>query len=66
MKNHLTAQANGVTKTAKMQKVIVPRLSNEAFYLMVLACQLKKLLGPASLQHFIATGDSVVFTKKAS
>ncbi len=41
-------------------------LSNKAIYLMVLAGQLKKMLGPASLQHFIETGETVVLSKQAS
>lgn len=40
------------------------RLSDDAFYLIAIGCQLKKLLGPASLQHFIATGETVVFNDK--
>ena len=66
MKNNSILQSYVVTKTRNMHRVIVPRLSDDAFYLMLLACLLKKLLGTASLKHFIATGESVAFTKKAS
>lgn len=66
MKNNSIQQTNVVTKTADMQQVTVPSLSDDAFYLMVLASQLKKLLEPASLQHFLVTGESVVFARQAS
>lgn len=62
MKNNSIQHTAAVTKTAKMLQVTVPRLSDDAFYLMTLASQLKKLLGASSLQHFLATGESVVVT----
>ncbi len=66
MKNNSVQQTGVATKTVNMQQAAAPRLSDDAFYLMALACQLKKLLGPASLQYFLATGKLAVFTKKAS
>jgi hypothetical protein len=66
MKNISVRQTNGLTKTLKLQKTAITPLSENALYLMALASQLKKLLGPASLQHFLATGKSVVFIKKTS
>jgi hypothetical protein len=64
MKNNSIQQTAVVTKTAKIPQAAIPGLSDNAFYLMALANQLKKMLGPVSLQHFLATGESVVFTKK--
>ncbi len=66
MKNNSIQQTGVITKAAKMQKLTVPRLSDEAFYLLALGYQLKKLLGPASVQHFLATGESELFAKKIS
>lgn len=66
MKNNSVKQTDALTKTVNMQQVIGTQLSDNAFYLLALACQLKKLLGPASLQHFLTTGESMVFSKKAS
>ena len=66
MKNNSIKQTGVVTKIVNMQPVTAPTLSEDAFYLMVLISQLKKLLGPASLQHFLATGESMVFTRQAS
>lgn len=66
MKNNPVKQTVAFTKTVNMQPVTVPWLSDDAFYLLALASQLKKLLGPVSLEHFLATGESVVFCKKAS
>ena len=66
MKNNSVKQNDGFTKTVNMHQATAPRLSDDAFYLLALVCRLKKLLGPASLQYFLATGKSVVFSKKAS
>ena len=66
MKNNSIQQTGVVAKAVNMQQVTAPRLSDDAFYLLTLACQLKKLLGPASLEHFLTTGESVVYSKKAS
>ena len=66
MNNNSIQQTHVVTKTANMQQTTVPRLSDDAFYLMALASQLKKMLGADSLQHFLATGEFVLLTKKAS
>ena len=66
MQNLSIQQADVFTKTVNMQQVNAPRLSDDAFYLLALACQLKQLLGPASLPHFLATGETVIYTKKAS
>ena len=66
MKNNSIQQTDVATKTVNMQQVTVPGLSDDAFYLMALASQLKKLLEPTSLQHFLVTGESVVFTRQAS
>ena len=54
-----------VPKTVIMKQVAASRLSDNAFYLMALGSQLKKLLGPASLPHFLATGETIVFNNKA-
>lgn len=66
MKNNLIQQTAVVPKTVNMQQMNAPRLSEDAFYLMTLVSQLKKMLEPFSLQHFLATGDFLVLTKKAS
>ena len=66
MKNNSVQQTGAGKKTVNMQQVTAPRLSDDAFYIMVLCSQLKKLLGPASLQYFLETGKSVVFTRQAS
>jgi hypothetical protein len=65
MTNYSIQQTAAVIKTAPMEQVAIPRLSDNAFYLIVLMSQLKKLLGPVSLQQFLATGESVVHIKKA-
>jgi hypothetical protein len=66
MQNNSVQQTDVLTKTVNMHQVVTPQLSDNAFYLLALSCQLKKLLGPASLQHFLTTGETVVFSKKAS
>ena len=66
MQNNSIQQTAVVTMNVNMQQVSAPPLSDDAFYLLALACQLKKLLGPVSLQHFLATGETVAFSKKAS
>ena len=66
MKNNPFQQTTSVTKTVNMEQLNAPRLSDDAFYLMALVSQLKKMLGPFSLQHFLATGEFAVLTKKAS
>ena len=66
MKNNSIQQTAVVTRTAKTPQAAILRLSDDAFYLLALVSRLKKLLGPASLQHFLTTGESVLFTNKAS
>jgi len=66
MKNNSLQQTAVVRKTVSMQPANAPRLSDDAFYLMALVSQLKKMLGPFSVQHFLTTGEFVVPTKKAS
>ncbi len=66
MKNNSIQQTAVVRRTVNIQQVTVPRLSEDAFYLIALVCQLKTMLGAASLKHFLTTGESVLFTKKAS
>ena len=66
MKKNPIQQTAVVTKTVNMQSLNAPRLSDDAFYLMALVSQLKKMLGPFSLQHFLSTGEFAVPTKKAS
>ena len=66
MKNNSIQQTAVVRKTVNMQPVNDPRLSDDAFYLMALVSQLKKMLGPFSFQQFLETGEFVVPTKKAS
>ena len=66
MKKNPIQQTAVVRKTGNMQPVSAPRLSDDAFYLMALVSQLKKMLGPFSFQHFLATGEFVALTKQAS
>jgi hypothetical protein len=66
MKHNSIQQNNVLTNTANIHQMNIPRISDDAFYVMTLASKLKKLLGQASLQHFLATGESVVFTRQAS
>ena len=66
MKTNSIQQTAVVRKTVNMQPVSAPRLSDDAFYLMALVSQLKKMLGPFSFQHFLETGEFVTPTKKAS
>ena len=66
MKNNSIQQTAVIRKTVNMQSVNAPRLSDDAFYLMALISQLKKMMGPFSLQHFLATGEFVMPAKKAS
>ncbi len=66
MKNNSVQQTDASAKTVNMQKVTAPRLSDDAFYLLALASQLKKLLRPVSLEDFLATGEPVILCKKAS
>jgi hypothetical protein len=63
MKSHSVQQTDIVKKNLNRQQAAAPGLSNDAFYLMLLASQLKRLLGPASLQYFLATGRPVAFIK---
>ena len=65
MSNTTIQQTAIVTKTVNIRQAAVSRLSDNAFYLMELGCQLKRLLGPASLPHFLATGETIVFNNKA-
>jgi hypothetical protein len=60
------SNTNAAVKFMKTAHKKAAHLSNKAIYLMVLASQLKKLLGPASLQYFIETGETVVLNKQAS
>lgn len=66
MTNHSSQKTGVLTKIVNMQQVTAPRLSDDAFYLLALASRLKELLGPASLSHFLTTGETVAFTKQAS
>ncbi len=66
MKNNSVQQTEVLTKTVNMHPETASWLSEDAFYLLALASQLKKLLGPVSLEHFLTTGEAVVFCKKAS
>ncbi|HMK27908.1 MAG TPA: hypothetical protein VK483_17875 [Chitinophagaceae bacterium] len=66
MKNNSIQQTSVVRKTVNMLPVNAPRLSDDAFYLMTLVSQLKKMLGPFSLPHFLETGEFVTPAKKAS
>ena len=66
MQNNSIQQTAVVIKTVNMQESTAPRLSDDAFYLLALVCQLKEILGPASLQHFLVSGETLVFNKKAS
>ena len=66
MKNISINQTGTKLKIVRTEQELNPRLSDDAFYIIALASQLKKLLGPASLQHFLATGETVVFTNKAT
>ena len=59
-------QQTAVVRKTNMQPVNASRLSDDAFYLMALVSQLKKMLGPFSFQHFLATGEFVILTKKVS
>ena len=65
MKNQGIIATTPANKTANIQRNSSSQLSDDAFYLMALTSLLKKTLGPASLQHFLATGETVVFTNKA-
>jgi hypothetical protein len=65
MKINSIQQTPVVRKTVNMQ-VNAPALSDDAFYLMALVSQIKKMMGPFSFQHFLATGEFVVPAKKAS
>ena len=66
MKNNSIQQTAVVRKTMNMQPKNAPRLSDDAFYLLALVSQLKKMLGPFSFQQFLASGEFVVPAKKAS
>lgn len=66
MKNTSTKSTRATMKFTKTNNPTVPGLSDNAFYLMALAGELKKLLGPASLSYFLDTGETVVFSRKAS
>jgi|KBSSwiStaDraftv2_1062776.scaffolds.fasta_scaffold828499_2 hypothetical protein len=65
MKDNSIQQTAVVRKTVNMQQANVPRMSDDAFYLMALVSQLKKILGPFSMQHFLTTGEFAVPAKKA-
>jgi hypothetical protein len=66
MNHNSIQQTDAGTKMVNMQPMNAPRLSDDAFYLMTLVSQLKKMLGSFSVQHFLDTGEYVVCTKKAS
>ena len=61
MKNYLfnqTALSVKSTKTTNCQ-----HLSDDAFYLIALISQLKKMLGPVAQQYFPVSGVPVAFNK---
>lgn len=66
MKNNLINPSETNLKVVRTEQSSNRPLSDNAFYLMALAGELKKLLGPASLSHFLDTGETVVFSRKAS
>jgi hypothetical protein len=65
MKNNSANTMQAKVKFMNVKRAIATPLSDDAFYVLALASRLKKLLGPASLQHFLATGETVVFNNKA-
>ena len=53
---------NGITKLSTVENNKAAKLSDRAFYLIALAFQLKKHLGPVSLQQFLTPEKFVVFS----
>lgn len=66
MRSHSLQQTAVVRKTVNMQQPAIPRLSEDAFYLLALASLLKKMLGPASLLHFLGLGQFLRWSERAS
>jgi len=59
MKNNQTELTYVPGKTLKTVQDPLPRLSDDAFYLIALASLLKKMMQPDSLQEFLMQGNFV-------
>ena len=53
---------NTITKLSVAENEKTARLSERAFYVIALAFQLKKHIGPVSLQQFLTPEKFVVFS----
>jgi len=60
MKNYLFNQTVTSVKSTKTEAANCQRLSDDAFYLIALISQLKKMLGPAAQHYLPVSAEPVV------
>jgi len=61
MKTEINTHSFGENNNIKKSQHLVPRLSDEAFYLIALAGLLKKEFGQASLKQYLVPGGLPVY-----
>ncbi|MGB3008291.1 MAG: hypothetical protein WBC06_17380 [Chitinophagaceae bacterium] len=59
MKANYAKPTDTLVKKINPLEVPAPKLSDDAFYILVLASLLKKLIAPVTLRQFLAPGNAV-------